>query len=72
MGIIGFVLILIHSFILAVLGLSCSIWVLHCGMWDLSLQCKDTLVLTCRLYSAGLVVEAHGLSCSEARGILVP
>ena len=72
MGIIGFVLTLIDSFILAVLGLSCSMWVLHCGVWDLSLQYKDTLVLTCRLESAGLVGEAHGLICSEARGILVP
>ena len=41
-------------------GLSCSTWALHCIMWDLSLQCTDSLVLTC------------GLSCSEACGILIP
>ena len=31
---------------LAVSGLSCSMQDLHCGMWDLSLWCAGSLVVT--------------------------
>ena len=50
---------------LAALGLSCS-------MQDLLLWCTDCLVVAHRLQSTGSVIAAHGLSCSESSGLLVP
>ena len=50
--------------------MSCGIF--HCGMWDLSLQRTDSLVMAQELQSTQTSVAAtHRLSCSTACGILV-
>ena len=64
----GYLFLLSNLFILATLDL-------HCVSWDLSLQHTDSPVVAHGLSSCGAqtsVVVAHRLSCSVARGILVP
>jgi len=52
---------------LAVLGLGCSVWDLHCVVWDVLLQHMDSLVVA----HMGSAFGMHRLSCPLAYGILV-
>ena len=53
--------LILNFFLFPALGLSCSMWDLHCGVQDLSLQ------------QVGFsLIAAHGLSCPMAYRILVP
>ena len=55
--------------------LRCSAWASHCGGFSCcgawALRTWASVVAACRLYSAGSVVMAHGLSWSAACGIFL-
>ena len=57
---------------LAVSGLCCSTRDLPCIVWDLLWWCTDAGLCNCGSWAHNWVVEAVGLRCSVACGILIP